>query len=62
MIWIIGGTTETKELVKNIEEDVRFVITSATESEKEFINIPNLIVGRLDYYDMIKFVEEKILT
>jgi len=59
LIWIIGGTTESRELVENIEGDTKFVITSATESEKEFINIPNLLTGRLDYYDMIKFVEEK---
>ncbi len=59
MIWIIGGTTEAKELVENIEGEVSYLVTSATESGKEFINTPNLLVGRLDYYDMIEFVEEK---
>lgn len=59
MIWIIGGTTEAKRLVENIEGEANFIVTSATESGKEFIDTPNLLVGRLDYYDMMDFVEEK---
>lgn len=58
MIWIIGGTTEAKELVEKIEDEVDFLVTIATETGKEFIDTPNLFVGRLNYYDMIKFVEE----
>lgn len=59
MIWIIGGTVEAKELAKKIQDKVDFIITSATESEKEFINSSNLIVGRMDFYDMMKFVKDK---
>ncbi len=59
MIWIIGGTVETKEIVENIDDKVDFVVTSATENEREFINIPNLLVGRMNYYDMMKFVEQQ---
>lgn len=59
MIWIIGGTSEASELVDRIEDIDNFVITSATESEKQFIDSPKLLVGRMNLDEMIGFVEDK---
>ncbi len=58
MIWIIGGTSEAGELVRRIKGRKDFIITSATEEEKEFIDCKELRVGRMDYNNMIKFVRE----
>ena len=58
MIWIIGGTSEAKELVKKLKGRKDFIVTAATEAEREFIDCENLQIGRLNFYDMVKFVEE----
>lgn len=58
MIWIIGGTSETKELLYRIEDIDDYTITAATESEKEFVDSPRLRIGRMDMNDMLKFVDD----
>ncbi|SHI06884.1 precorrin-6A reductase [Sporanaerobacter acetigenes] len=62
MIWIIGGTSEASILSRKIEDVDDFVITSATESEEEFIDLNKLIVGRMGLEDMLNFVEEKDIS
>lgn len=59
MIWIIGGTSEARELIDNIEDIEDFIITSATESERQFINSPKLVVGRMALDKMLQFIEDK---
>lgn len=59
MIWIIGGTSEARRLVRKIEDIEDFVITGATESERQFIDSPKLIIGRMDLDEMLEFVENR---
>ena len=62
MIWLIGGTSEARELVNRIKDLNNIIITSATETEKEFIDFSNLIVGRMSYDEMLKFIEENNIS
>lgn len=59
MIWIIGGTTETVEFVNKIKGRIDYIVTSATESEREFIDDKNLLVCRMDEKGMEKFIIQK---
>lgn len=56
MIWIIGGTVETKILAEKIKDLDNFIISCATESEREFISQDKLQVGRMDCSAMEKFL------
>lgn len=47
MIWIIGGTSEARELVEKLG-DVDYLITLATESGGQFFQGLNYRIGRLD--------------
>jgi len=58
MIWIIGGTTEARQLVERLKGK-DFLVTVATESGKEFIETKNLRVGRMDLKQMDSFVKEE---
>lgn len=58
MIWIIGGTIEAKEIINRIGDIDNFLITSATDSEREFIDCDKLVVGRMDYYSMRNFIDK----
>ena len=55
MIWIIGGTSEAREIVDRIKDIDNFIVTVATDEGKEFINTKNLIVGRMSYEEMKEF-------
>ncbi len=58
MIWIIGGTCETGKLVKRLKGGKDYIITAATEDGKQFIDSQNLLTGRMDYHEMVKFIQE----
>ncbi len=57
MIWIIGGTSEARELVSRISDLDDYIVTVATEEAKEFLNIENIIVGRLTMNEMIDLID-----
>lgn len=57
MIWIIGGTCEAVELVERIKGKARYIVSSATESEKEFLGDENLVVSRMDAEGMTLFIK-----
>lgn len=60
MIWIIGGTSEARELVDRIRDlEDKFIVTVATESGKEFLDIKNLEIGRMNLEEMENFIQEK---
>ncbi len=59
MIWIIGGTKETRKLLDKIRDIDNYIVTIATDSGREFIDTPNLIVGRMNYREMLRFIDEK---
>lgn len=57
MIWIIGGTSEGRELVSRIKDIDDFIVTVATDQGKQFIDVKNLHVGRLTYEEMGEFID-----
>ncbi len=60
MIWIIGGTSEAREIVSRIKDYMdNFIVTVATEDAREFIDTDRVIVGRLDIEDMGRLIEDK---
>lgn len=58
MIWIIGGTSDTRRLL-NILNRKDYIITLATEEGREFFPDENLKVGRLNLNEMGKFIENE---
>jgi len=58
LIWIIGGTCEAVELVKSIRHKVQYIVTAATESEREFLNDEYLVVLRMDTERMVEFIKQ----
>lgn len=60
MIWIIGGTSEARELVDRIRDlEENIIVTVATESGKEFLDIKNLEIGRMNLQEMETFIQER---
>ena len=62
MIWIIGGTSESRELVDRIKDLDNYIVTSATDSGKEFIDASKLIVGRMSYEEMDEFIDKNHIS
>lgn len=62
MIWIIGGTSEAREIVDRIKDLNNYIVTIATDGGKEFVNSDKLLVGRMSYKDMVKFCEENKIS
>lgn len=60
MIWIIGGTTETRQLVELLhEQNVDMLVTVATESGRAMLsNETRVIVARLDAAAMAAFIQQ----
>ena len=57
MIWIIGGTSEARELIDRLADLDNNIVTVATEAGIEFTNTDRLFVGRLNKKEMIEFVK-----
>lgn len=59
MIWIIGGTTESTTLISKIKGRLKYVISVATYSGSEVIDDEqeNVVVSRMNYKEMIEFIE-----
>lgn len=63
MIWIIGGTSEFREVMDRIGDVDHFVGTIATDGGKEFVTSKNIVMGRMDYNEMGDFIDRyKIST
>lgn len=58
MIWVIGGTCETVELVQKIRDKMEYIITAATEAEREFLVDEKLIVCRIDEKEVENFIRD----
>lgn len=56
MIWIIGGTSETGELLEKIHNRVDYIATVATYVGSEVLKGRNTRVKRLGYEDMLEFI------
>lgn len=57
MKWIIGGTSESRELLNKIKGANNYLMTIATEDGLDFFDSSRVIVGRLNKEEMIKFIE-----
>ncbi len=62
MIWIIGGTSETKHLISRLKGKREFVATVATYSGAEVLQEQQAIVGRMDYSAMVQFIKGKSIV
>lgn len=58
MIWIIGGTSEARELINRLGNRDDYIVTIATEGGRDFLESNNIFVGRLNKDQMIQFVKE----
>lgn len=58
MIWIIGGTSEARELIERLGDINNYIVTIATEDGKEFFDTDNLFIGRLSRDEMTTFAKE----
>ena len=58
MIWIIGGTSEARELIAKLGGSYKYIATIATEGGKEFLDTKNIFVGRLNKQEMINFAKK----
>ncbi len=58
MIWIIGGTSEAKELLGRLKGRKEFIATVATYSGAEVLEGQQAIVGRLGYDEMVQLIKE----
>ena len=57
MIWIIGGTSEARELIDKLGDRTDYIATIATEGGSEFLNTQNIYIGRLNKEGMIRFAK-----
>ena len=62
MIWIIAGTSEAREIIERIKDLDNYIATIATEGGKEFINTHRLIVGRMNYEEMMNFCQDRNIS
>lgn len=62
MIWIIGGTSEGREIADRIKDLDNYIITAATDESREFIQDGNIRVGRMSYDEMWQFSLENNIS
>ncbi|MDF2533748.1 MAG: cbiJ [Clostridia bacterium] len=59
MIWIIGGTTEARTLIRSLTGKRDFIVSVATYSGAEMLDCKNVVVSRMDQQAMIDFIKDK---
>jgi precorrin-6A/cobalt-precorrin-6A reductase len=59
LIWIIGGTSEARELTDRLKGKREYVVTVATYSGAEVLQAHQPIIGRLGYAEMLKLINDK---
>lgn len=59
MIWVIGGTSEARQLINRLKGKKEFIATVATYSGAEMLQDHQPIVGRMNYSEMVQFIREK---
>ncbi len=56
MIWIIGGTTETGQVIEKFRGHVAYIVTVATPAGQEMLGDEHVEVARMDYAAMRDFI------
>lgn len=62
MIWIIGGTSEARQLINRLNGKKEFVTSVATYSGAELVQGSKAEIGRMDYDEMVKFIRKRKIT
>ena len=62
MIWIIGGTSEAREIVNRIKDIDNYIVTMATDGGKEFLHSNKILIGRMNYEEMIEFSKKNKIS
>jgi precorrin-6A/cobalt-precorrin-6A reductase len=57
LIWIIGGTSETKSLIRSLTGKKEYIISVATYSGAEMLTGENVIIGRMNQQAMLQFIK-----
>lgn len=57
MIWIIGGTSEARELTDRLGSEKEFIVTVATSAGAEMLKGSHAVVGRMDFNGMKQFIK-----
>jgi precorrin-6A/cobalt-precorrin-6A reductase len=58
LIWVIGGTSEARNLIKSLEGKTDFVVSVATYSGAEMLEYENVVINRMDQQAMIQFIKD----
>jgi len=61
LIWVIGGTSETRTLLMGLKNKKEYVVTVATYSGAEVLQEHRPLVGRMDYAAMLQFIKDKAI-
>ncbi|HYE11782.1 MAG TPA: precorrin-6A reductase [Patescibacteria group bacterium] len=56
MIWIIGGTSETKSLIRSLAAKKEYIVSVATYSGAEMLTDENIMIGRMNQQAMLQFI------
>jgi precorrin-6A/cobalt-precorrin-6A reductase len=59
LIWIIGGTSEARSLIKSLTGKRNFIVSVATYSGAEMLEYDNVVISRMDRQAMVQFINEK---
>lgn len=59
MIWIIGGTSEARELINRLKGKKEYIATVATYSGAEVLHGHRPVIGRMNYDEMVRFIIDK---
>lgn len=62
MIWVIGGTSEARELINRLKGKKEYIATVATYSGAEVLCGHQPIIGRMGYDEMVKFIKDKSIA
>jgi len=59
LIWIIGGTSEARELTNRLKGKRDFIVTVATCSGAEMLGGVRTLVGRMEHDEMVRFIRRE---
>lgn len=57
MIWIIGGTKESREFIEKLHGKKEYIVSVATYAGQELLPKENVVVARMDKEQMVDFIE-----
>lgn len=57
MIWIIGGTKESREFIEKLHGKKEYIVSVATYAGQELLAQENVVVARMDKKQMTEFIK-----